>query len=245
MKKLLALTLTAFVAVFSGCATKYITPGAKADLQSLAPADIQKGFATKSSSPFPAAIVAVRVQANDYTNYSLSRSGGRYGKGRYSVIMVREVEEQSAIDRITKLPEVTGAIALNRMLIPETLTSYDDLRAGASQLHADLMLVYTFDTAFFNRDAALPLSVITLGLSPTRKIKVTSTASALLIDTRTGFIYGAFEATEQRDVISTSWGSRDSADEARKDAEKAAFNQLVGEFEKAWPSILKQNRKAD
>ncbi|MGC4073917.1 MAG: hypothetical protein QM760_15695 [Nibricoccus sp.] len=241
MRKILTLTLTAFVAVLSGCAS-YKTPGAKADLQALAPYEIQKGFATKPSNPFPAAIVAARVQANNYSNYALSRNGGKYGQGRFSVITVREVEEQSAIDRITKLPEVTGAIALNRMLIPETLNSYDDLRAGASQLHADLLLVYTFDTAFFDRDASKPLTVITLGLSPTRKIKATSTASALLIDTRTGFIYGTFEATEQRDVLSTSWGSNDSADEARKDAEKAAFNQLVGEFEKTWPSLVEKAR---
>ncbi len=243
MKKLLTLITVAFAGVLAGCAS-YITPGAKADLQALAPADIQKGFETKPSNPFPAAIVGVRIQANDYSNYALARAGGRYGNGRFSVITVREVEEQDAIDRIAKLPQITGAIALNRMLLPETLDSYDDLRSGAAQLHADLMLIYTFDTAFFDRDAARPLTAITLGLSPTRKIRATSTASALLIDTRTGFIYGAFEATEQRDVLSTSWGSRDSADEVRKDAERAAFRKLVAEFEKTWPAILQRAENA-
>jgi hypothetical protein len=242
MKKLLTLTLVAFAGAFAGCAS-YITPGAKADLQALAPADIQKSFATQPSNPFPAAIVGVRVQADNYSNYFIDRTGGRHGQGRFSVITVREVEEQDAIDRITKFPQITGAISLNRMLIPETLNSYDDLRTGAAQLRADLMFVYTFDTAFFDRDAAKPLSVITLGLSPTRKIRATSTASALLIDTRTGFIYGAFEASEARDVLSTSWGSRDSADEARKDAERAAFRKLVAEFEKTWPAILQRAGK--
>lgn len=223
----------------SGCA-HYITPGEKADLRGMASAAIENGFEAKPTDPFPAAIVAVRVQGPHYSSYGIDRVGGRYGSGRYSVITVREVEEAAGLERITRLPEVSGLISINRLLLPERLESDEDLRIAAARLHADLLLIYTFDTAFFYTDSAKPLTVITLGLSPTRKIRATTTVSALLIDTRTGYIYSAYEATESQGTRSTSWGSRDSADEVRKDTEKKAFTKLVGDVVKSWPQLLKQ-----
>lgn len=163
------LLVTLLAALFTGCAS-YIAPGAKADLQAFAPADIQQGFAAKATSPFPASIAAVRLQA-------------------------------------------------------------------------DLVLIYTFDTAFFDIDKAKPLSVITLGLSPTRKITSTTTASALLIDTRTGYIYSAYEASSQAETLATSWGSRDAADEQRRSSERSAFGKLVDETEKSWPRLLERHVK--
>jgi hypothetical protein len=85
--------------------------------------------------------------------------------------------------------------------------------------------------------------VITLGLSPTRKIYINVTASALIIDTRTGFIYAALEANEKKDVLSNAWESSESADRARRKAEAAAFKALVAEFEKTWPQIVERAKK--
>ena len=68
-------------------------------------------------------------------------------------------------------------------------------------------------------------------------------ASALLIDTRTGFIYAALEANEKREVTTNAWESREAADRARRDAEKAAFKALVSEFEKNWPQIIERAKQ--
>src|SRR5262245_50566850 len=85
--------ISAAIAIFvSGCAS-YIPPGPKADLQAFAPPDIQAGFATKATNPFPAGIAVVRVQAPAYTNYHLQQRGGIYGTGRYSVVLAKEAEE--------------------------------------------------------------------------------------------------------------------------------------------------------
>ena len=83
-----------------------------------------------------------------------------------------------------------------------------------------------------SNDASVALNVVTLGLSPTRHIFVHVSASALLIDTRTGFIYAALEANEHRKLLTNAWESRESADRARQDAERAAFKSLVGEFDR-------------
>jgi hypothetical protein len=68
-------------------------------------------------------------------------------------------------------------------------------------------------------------------------------ASAILVDTRTGFIYAAIEANEKRQVTSNAWESRETADRARQNAEKAAFKSLIGEFEKNWPAIEERAKK--
>jgi hypothetical protein len=234
-KPLLAVAILA--SLLTGCST-YHVPGARADLQAFAPEAIQEAFAAVPSNPFPAAIAAVRVQAPGYTNHYLRRHGGTYGKGRYSVILTREVEEQEQVDRITALPQVNGLTGLNRLLLPQQLDSDAELRTAAARLHADLLLIYTFDTVFSDHDKAVPLSVITLGLSPTRHINVSTTVSALLLDTRTGYIYTTYEATERESMLTTSWGSTDAADAARLRTERKAFAGLVDSFVSSWPQLL-------
>ena len=224
-----------------GCST-YLTPGAKADLQAFSPTNIQEGFAAKPTNPFPASIAAVRVQAPTYTNYNLQRNGGSYGTGKYSVIIAREVEEQAQFERINQLPSVAGVVALNRMLLPSRLDSDREIREAASRLQADLVFLYTFDTSFIDTDAMKPLSVITLGLSPTRKISAVTTASGLLLDTRTGYIYSAYEVTEKAGSLATSWGSGDAADAVRRKTEKDAFGKLVDEVAASWPKLLARSQ---
>ncbi|MFA6960307.1 MAG: hypothetical protein WC205_06130 [Opitutaceae bacterium] len=242
MRSILILALCAVVVTLSGCATSYITPGAKADLQSFTPTTIQSGFETKPTNPFPASIAAVRVQSPTYTNYFLQQNGGQYGSGgRYSVIMTREVEDQAQFDRISALPQVSGVVAINRLLLPAKLESDRELREAAARLHTDLVFVYTFDTAFFDTDASTPLTVVTLGLSPTRKVSAVTTVSGLLLDTRTGYVYSTYEATEREAIRSTSWGSMYAADKARQATEGRAFVKLIDELVNAWPKLLKSH----
>jgi hypothetical protein len=239
-----ALILGVIALLISGCAT-YIPPGAKADLQNFAPPDIQAGFAAKPTNPFPASIAVVRVQAPSYTNHYIQEHGGSYGSGRYSVILTKEAGEDSQLERVGKLPSVAGIVTVNRMLLPERLDGDKEIRGAASRLQADLVFLYTFDTSFFDTDMAKPLSVISLGLSPTRKISAVTTCSALLLDTRTGYIYSAYEVTERAETFSTSWGSSDSADEARRKNEREAFKKLIDEVTTSWTRVLERHGQKD
>ena len=65
-----------------------------------------------------------------------------------------------------------------------------------------------------------------------------TTVSALLIDTRTGYLYAAHEVTEREATLATSWGSREAADQARQHTERRAFARLVDEFASSWPKVL-------
>lgn len=227
--------------VLTGCASSYIPPGEKADLNKLASQSIQDAFAVKATNPFPAAIAAVRVQAPGYSNLYLDQNGGRHGSGKYSVILTKELNEEAALAVVSQLPQVTGVASINRLLLPENLDSDEDIRVAAARLQADLVFLYTMDTAFYDNDLSTPLKVVTLGLSPTNKITAVTTCSALLLDTRTGYLYSAYESTEKTETLSTSWGSRDTADEVRRENEQQAFKKVVESVVVSWPQLLQRH----
>ena len=228
--------------MLTGCAY-YIPPSGRADFSVMTSPTIQEGFAAKPTAQFPVGIAAIHVQAGSYRSYSTDQQGGIFNGRNYSVVLVREAEDDADIKRLENLPGVGGIIGLSRLLLPPQLRTEKDLREAASRLKAEMVLIYTFDTTFHENDAALPLTLVTLGLSPTRRIAVHVTASALVLDTRTGFVYAAFEASEKRATHNTSWGSSEAADRARLEAEQAAFKGLVGEFEKNWPRIVERAKQ--
>jgi hypothetical protein len=242
MRTTTILATLAGLALLSGCAS-YVPPSGRADFAVFGSSSMKESFAAKPAAVFPAGMAMVRVQAPRYHSYYTEREGGVHGEGRYSVVMVKEFEDDADLQRIARLPEIGGLITLNKLLLPEKLDSDRELREAAARLKADMVLLYTMDTSFHENDAARALTVITLGLSPTRRVYVHVTASALLIDTRTGFIYAALEANEKRQTLTNAWESSESADRARRDAEQAAFKALVGEFEKTWPQVVARAQK--
>lgn len=224
-------------ALSSGCAT-YTTPGAGMSLQDLASADtdIAELLKVEPAAVFPARIALARVQSSGY----YSRSNTCYGSGRYCVVTTRDVEPEASYDRLSKLPLVSAVALMNRMLLPGKLSSAKDLRQAAASLKTDLLLVYSLDTGFNieNTDVG-PLALISLGFLPTKKARVTATASAALFDVRTGFVYGVAEASAIEEQRGTFWSSSEAVDSARKKAEAEAFQKLIGEIEKFWADILR------
>jgi len=242
MKQLRFLLCLCALLALTGCAT-YITPSGRADLSAISSSTMKESFAAKPAAQLPAYIACVRVQAPAYRSYYTEREGGVHGTGRYSVITTREIEEASDLERISKMTDVGGLASLSRLLIPEHLNSDAELREAAARLKADLIFLYTFDTTFHDNDKSVALNVVSLGLSPTRKISVHVTASALIMDTRTGFIYAALESNEKRLLTSNAWESSEAADRARQEAEKAAFKSLLKELEKSWSQVVSRAKQ--
>lgn len=61
---------------------------------------------------------------------------------------------------------VDGVSPLNRLLLPQHLNSDRSLRQSAARLHADVLLVYTFDTDIYVGDGTSPTDFMTLGFLP-------------------------------------------------------------------------------
>lgn len=218
--------------LLSSCAS-YVTPGRQADLSTFTNPSVKKAFVARPSIRFPATLALVHIQESGYR----SESAQGIGSGAYSVVTARDIETDNDIDTISKLHGVSGVVSLNRLLLPKSLSSDLDLREAAAKLQTEAILIYTIATEFSDNDVIAPLTTLTLGLAPNKRYKISSTASAILMDTKTGYIYGALEEGESRSGLTIAWGSSSAIDASRKKAERAAFDKLVASFEPFWTRI--------
>lgn len=231
-----------------GC-TAYVTPGRGVDLSQIAPdaltpqapgapridGRLSETFNAKPTAQLPASIAIARIQADGYHSYTCES----WGHGKFCVVTTRDIEDPKLFEQWQSMPSVAGLVPLNRLLLPEELNSDMDLRAAAAKLHADMLLIYTLDTNFYTQDQAVPLSIITLGLAPDNSTRVVTTASAVLLDTRTGYVYGAAEATARDDGATTSWSTESAIENARQRTERGAFKDLSGQVESMWARVAK------
>jgi len=229
-----------------GCA-RYTVPGGAADFAAMGvtPEErrnftdptIQFELDKKPLAGFPTGIAVARIQGSGYRSYSY---GHAYGRGKYSVLTTRDVETQAHFEQIAGLPQVRGVAMISRMLLPDQLNDDHELRQAAAKLQADMLFVYTLDTVFSVDNDLVPLSVITLGLSPNEKARVRCTASGVLMDTRNGYLYGVVESTSAGDQLANAWTSKAAVDQVRRRVEAEAFDDLVNEFVRLWPSVVEQ-----
>lgn len=234
--------LTTALLGLAGCSVAYTTPGAGMQMDALAKGDIRERLERRPAANFPANLAVARVQASGYRSYTQQS----YGKGRYSVVTTRDIESPADFERIARLPRVAGVAPVSRLLLPERLDSDEDLRVAAASLRADMLLVYTFDTHFATDESVLaPLRVFYLGLLPDQMAKITTTASAAIFDVRTGFVYGAAEATAREEHITSVWTNSAAVDQSRQQTERKAFGQLLGELETAWAGVVRQHGGSD
>ena len=226
----LALCITA-----SGCATHYATPAAGVSFAEITDSDLQGYYETQPAAPFPANIAIVRVQDSGY----VTRTARGHGYGRFTTVTTRDVEEDADLEKLVALPLVSGVAPIGRILLPSNASTIKDLRVPAAKLRADLLLVYSIDTTFSVDGKSLgPLSLISLGLIPNKKAHVTATVAGMLVDVRTGFVYGTTESTAREEQRATVWSTELAIDTSRMRAEKVAFSEFVSEFGQLWKDVV-------
>jgi hypothetical protein len=227
-----------------GC-TSYVTPGGPASFSEMgvaltpqtADAVIAERLDRKPSARFPTNVVVVRVQQSGYRSYS----DEGVGNGAFSVVTNRDVETEAHFARLGRMPGVSGVAPLSRLMVPDKLSNERDLRAAAAQLHADVVVLYTFDTRFGSETVVPAMGVITLGLFPSEQARVTTTASAVVLDTRTGYVYGLAEATAKEEQGASAWTTRSAIEQSRRRAELAAFEQMLASLERTWGEVVSRH----
>ena len=224
----------------SGCVT-YTTPGGPVDLTGIQSADIRELMSREGATTFPATLSFARVQSPGYE----SMTADTYGNGAYVVVTNRELMSDAKIEQLSRWPQVRSVTPLSRLLIPSRLSNIDDLRAASASLKADILIVFTLDTSFRVDGKSIgPLSVISLGLMRDRETVVNTTASAVFVDVRTGFVYGVAEATASKKQLTNAWDSVNAADQGRISTEGEAFDGLLIELERAWADIVAEHSRA-
>lgn len=226
--------------VIGGCGQHYVTPGGGVSMLALTDdestdRDLRKYYETQPAARFPANLTVIRIQDSGYK----SQTHHGYGHGRYTIVATRDVEDDEAFEKLESLPNVSGVAPIGRMLVPANSNSIRDLRIPAARLHADMVLIYSVDTSFTVDGKQLgPLSLISLGLIPNKKAHVTATVAGMLVDVRTGYIYGTAESTDMQKQRATVWSTEMAIDTARKKAEINAFDGFVDEFADLWGGVV-------
>ncbi len=236
------------LSLLTGCvpSSRYLTPGPPAsffalgltqgEVEALTDHDIRSLYERKPATTIPAVVGIAHLQGKEYRSYT-SRG---YGQGEFTLVSTREVETETDMQRLASMARVRALALLNRMVIPENISSLKELRYGAASVHADVLLIYTFDTRFETRTTIPFLGFLSLGLAPDENIKVTSTATAALIDVRTGYVYLLAENSERLSKLAAAWNSSSAIDSGRKLAESRAFAGLVDEIERGWAGVIER-----
>src|SRR5262245_13763437 len=139
------LAIVFIASLLNACATKYVTPGAGANLTAITSPDIAAAMKTEPAASFPARIAIVRVEGAGYRSYSATG----YGRGQFSIVTARDVENEEDFAVISKMPQVAAIAFLNKLLLPSDVISTQNRRIAAATLKADILLMYSFDTAFW------------------------------------------------------------------------------------------------
>ncbi|MEM8783758.1 MAG: hypothetical protein AAGE65_13010 [Planctomycetota bacterium] len=264
--RLIALAAVFTATSVAGCTTSssFVTPGGPASLGAIAglaePSALgggakgrMLGEASEASEPlpegfvplsavepvaeFPVNMVAARVQAGNFRGEAVYRPDG----ASFSIVTARNVESDEALEKLFELPGVEQVQPMNRLLVPNRLRDAKDLRESAAVVKANMLLLYTFDTTFRQDDQDVgPLNILALGFLPNQKITVNSTASAVLIDTQSGFVYGVAEASADTAENTNIYRGRDGIDALRNQAEREAFDRLADEITRMWTRVFTQ-----
>ena len=125
--------------------------------------------------------------------------------------------------------EWRGSSSLNRVALVSEVKSYRELDAEARKVGADLVAVYRFETSDRTSDLFVPLTVATLGLAPTNSFNTVATATLMVRDARTGYLYGVLEESATSKGVTAADGclQRDGAFEAER--EERGAGQADGE----------------
>jgi hypothetical protein len=150
----------------------------------------------------------------------------------------KDLEHDGDREKIKAWKGLSGLVRLTPIVVPAAQDDLLAFREAAASLRADILALYTLDTAFRVDDRDIgPLGLLTLGLAPTKSAVVQTTASLAFFDVRTGFCFGTVEWSEKDDQLASGWTERQAIEDARLRVERAAFVGMLAEAQKAFEEI--------
>lgn len=228
------LLIVAPLAVLGACSSSYVTPAGPAPIGAMTAPSIAERYRLVPESPMPATLAFTRIQSDGYRSFSTTGAN----RGGISLVGPKDLEQDADAEAIRAWPSVRDVVRLTPIIVPNGPDPLLALREGAATLHADILLVYTIDTNFdVNQVAIGPLGVITLGMIPNRSAAVRSTASAALLDVRTGYCYGTAESTASDDQLANHWTTDQAVDDCRVRVEREALDGLLAETARVWARV--------
>lgn len=188
--------------------------------------DVKEIAAVEPNLRFPARIGLARIE-----------------KGR--LITLPTDEAQDWRDMTTNLGEGYGEFIpvsplIASMVNPSTKQNgvghvVQHIRRGAARQHLDYVLIYEVTDLSHSDGNALQvadLSILGLFILPSRNVEVESTATAMLIDVRNGYPYGAASAFADKKALSTVMGKNGKVRVLSEKARQLSVKNLTKDITK-------------
>ena len=231
MKATAVLYLAAAAVFCTGCASHINSPAVARALEAKRAAFsdplLARAYHAQPTMRFPATI-ALATQAEETRE------------------QLRGLSAQGRLDTLKSLPQLANFITLSSLLYnPRTTEAKPDLvmREAAARMHADAVLIIATETQATDGKIIAPLTELSLGLFPNKSYEIISTALAALVDTRTGYVYGALEESRGRSGLTMAWGSEDVIHRARTRTEREALEKLIAAFPTFWRGVVQHHQR--
>ncbi len=111
-----------------------------------------------------------------------------------------------------------------------------DIRRGAARQHVDYVVAYEVSSQRQDKANALALAdltIIGMFVLPSRTVEIEASASALMLDVRTGYPYATLTAHAEKTGLSRAVSEYSTTQAYIDTAEERAVAKLAGEFEDA------------
>lgn len=153
-----------------------------------------------------------------------------------------DLEQSKHAEAAAALPGIAGIVSLNRVALVSEVKSYAELDREARKVGADLVAVYRFDASDRTNDLFVPLSIATLGLAPTNSYTVVGTATLMVRDARTGYIYGVMEESATNKGVTAGMDLYNATERSKTKAKAAAFDKLTEKLPQFWSRVREKGR---
>lgn len=228
----------AALAFLAGCSTdtgSYLSPnsGSESLIKQALIDDpsVATELARKPAATFPAHILVARTSGGDGYSYA-----GTYYHGG---LILQDTPESERVQQVLEAqPGVASVVPVNKFLLgdgrADTMVA---LRRAAAKVQADLVFLYAESRGRRVVDQLPIVSFLTLGLAPLQKIDAEASVSGVLVDVRTGFIYGVINASAFDDGRNIGWFSRAHSKSMEEDMSAAAIAKFIERIPGFWKGV--------
>lgn len=188
---------------------------------------IQENSNARPTVRFPARVAVARIESSG---------------GGFRMIPETDVEQSEHAAAASALPGVAGIVSLNRVALVSSVKSYRELDTEARKVGADLVAVYRFETSERSNDLFIPLSIATLGLAPTNTFTTVATATLIVRDARTGYLYGVLEESATDKGLTAGMDVYNAQERSKQHAKKEALDKLTEKLPRFWETVRAKGR---
>lgn len=185
---------------------------------------------------FPLRVAAARLQYEAEGTSSYRQPGGLVAHNDTAALVVAwSTPTRWLENELNDRGRVGGVVSLSDPVAAPLAEIVSSLRSAAARDGADLLLIYSIESRADRHMLTGVLSLITLGVFPETVAEADASSRGRLIDTRSGYVYGRYEASDGAWQPANLYTADDAEQSVHDRAERHATLAMLDDVMKGWP----------